>query len=134
MERLTLDTAVLIAGVRGQVDVASLADADDVAIPTIAVAEYLAGTMLDADPRRATAQRAFLQEVLGVVPIQDYDRSVADHHAALLAHVRRIGEPRGAHDLIIAASARAAGRTILTTDRQARFADLPDVTARVIDV
>ena len=65
MARLILDTGVIIAGVRGHVDVATLADADDVAIPDVAVAEYLAGTLLNADPGRSAAQRAFLDDVLG---------------------------------------------------------------------
>lgn len=132
MARLVLDTGVLIAGARGRVDVAALADTDDVAIPAIAVAEYLAGALLDADPRRAAAQRAFLDEVLEVVPVHAYDRGVADHHAALLAQIQRTGSKRGVHDLIIAAVARAASRTVVTTDDRARFGELPEVTARLI--
>ena len=132
MARLILDTGVIIAGVRGQLDVATLTDADDVAIPAIAVAEYLAGTLLTSDPGRAAAQRAFLHEVLDVLPVRDYDRDVAEHHAALLAHVQHTGSKRGAHDLIIAATARAADRTLLTTDRRARFGELPKVNAHVV--
>lgn len=132
MARLILDTTVLIAGARKRVDVATLADTDDVAIPAIAVAEYLAGTLLDDDPGRAAAQRAFLAEVLDVVPVRSYDRTVADHHAALLAHVQRTGSKRGVHDLIVAATARAADRTLVTTDARARFGELPEVTARIL--
>lgn len=132
MARLILDTGVVIAGVRGSVDVAALADTDDVVIPAVAVAEYLAGTLLDPDPGRAAAQRAFLDEVLQVLPIHSYDRAVADHHAALLAHVQRDGVKRGAHDLIIAATARAADRIVLTTDERARFGDLPNISARLV--
>lgn len=50
MARLVLDTGVIIAGVRGHLDVAELGDSDDVVIPAVAVAEYLAGTLLDPDP------------------------------------------------------------------------------------
>jgi tRNA(fMet)-specific endonuclease VapC len=42
--------------------------------------------------------------------------------------VRRAGRPRGAHDLIIAATAAAAGRTVVTADRRA-FDGLPGVAA-----
>ena len=96
----------------------------DVAIPAIVVAEYLAG--------RRAAQKAFIDDLLTVVPIVNYDRSVAEHHAALLAHSRREGRRRGPHDLILAATARATGRTILTTDARARFDELPKVNARVV--
>ena len=41
--------------------------------------------------------------------------------------MHRSGAERAAHDLIIAAAAVATGRTVLTTDRNARFEDLPGV-------
>ncbi|HET7386010.1 MAG TPA: PIN domain-containing protein [Nocardioidaceae bacterium] len=132
MARLILDTGVVIAGVRGHIDVAALGDTDDVAIPAVVVAEYLACTLLDPDPGRSAAQRAFLDEILQVLPVHEYDRDVAEHHAALLAHVQRTGSKRGTHDLIIAATARAADRTVLTTDERARFGELPDVSARLV--
>lgn len=132
MARLILDTGVIIAGVRGRIDMAALTDGDDAALPAVAVAEYLAGTHLDKDPGRVAVQRAFLDEVLQVLPVHDYDRVVADRHAELLAHVQSTGSRRGAHDLIIAATALATDRIVLTTDERARFGDLPEVAARVI--
>ena len=129
MDRLILDTGVLVATVRGR---ATVPDDADIAIPAVAIAEYLAGVHLDPDAGRQAAQKAFLTEVLAVVPVCDYDRTVAEHHADLLADIARTGRRRGPHDLIIAATARATGRTILTTDMQARFDELPDVKARVI--
>jgi tRNA(fMet)-specific endonuclease VapC len=56
-----------------------------------------------------------------------YDLDVAEAHAVLLADVRAQGCPRGAHDLIIAATARASGRTVVTGDAGA-FAGLPGVS------
>ena len=129
MDRLILDTGVLVAAVRGR---ATVPDDGDVAIPAIVIAEYLAGVHLDRDAGRQAAQRAFLDEVLAVIPVHAYDRSVAEHHAALLAYTARQGQRRGPHDLIVAATGRATGRTILTTDRQARFSELPDVNARTV--
>jgi tRNA(fMet)-specific endonuclease VapC len=130
--RLILDTGVLVAAARGLLNESELADDDDIALPAVAVAEYLAGVLLDADPARQAAQRAFLTDVLAVTPVCDYDRTVAEHHAALLAYVQQSGEPRSAHDLLIAATARATGRTVLSTDSRARFSKLPDVAARLI--
>jgi tRNA(fMet)-specific endonuclease VapC len=127
-----LDTGVLIAGARGRIDMAALGESDDVALPAIAVAEYRVGSLLDPDPGRAAAQQAFLDEVLSVLPVCEYDRTVAEHHAALLADVRRNGSKGGAHDLIVAAIARANERAVLTTDGGACFGELPGVTARVI--
>ncbi|MGH8880677.1 MAG: PIN domain-containing protein [Stackebrandtia sp.] len=132
MARLILDTGVLIAGVRGRVDLAALADTDDLAVPAVVVAEYTVGVLRETDPGRAAAQRAFLDDVLTVVPVVDYNRAVAEHHAALLAYTHRTGHRRGVHDLIIAATARASGRAVATTDQRAHFGELPDVTAHLI--
>jgi len=49
----------------------------------------------------------------------------------LLAHTRRSGRQRGAHDLIIAATARSAERVLISTDDRAEFGELPGVSARV---
>ena len=85
--------------------------------------------MLLAKGRTRTNRRAFLDDVLQVLPIVDYDLGVAEAHAELLVHVRGAGMPRGAHDLVIAATAKSSGRTVITADRSA-FADLPGVAVR----
>ena len=54
---------------------------------------------------------------------------VEPKHHPVLAHVRRSGSPRGAHDLIIAAHAAETGWMILSRDAKARFGDLPGVSA-----
>jgi len=61
--------------------------------------------------------------------VLDYTQVTAAHHARLLAHVRKSGTPRGAHDLIIAAHAAESGRLVLTRDAKARFGGMPGVTA-----
>jgi tRNA(fMet)-specific endonuclease VapC len=72
-----------------------------------------------------------VQGIIDRVEILAYDLEVARHHATLLAHARRAGQPRGAHDLQIAATARATDRTVITTDTTA-FVDLPDLSQRVL--
>ncbi|MPZ64086.1 MAG: PIN domain-containing protein [Pseudonocardiaceae bacterium] len=131
MARLILDTGVLVDAYRGRLNLAAIAGSDNAAVPAVVVAEYLHGVLLTPDPDRAERQRTFLQEALNFAPVLDYTHEVADEHAALLAHVQRTGTPRGAHDLIIAATARAAERIVLTTDSRALFGDLPDVHARL---
>lgn len=91
----------------------------------VTAAELRVGVILSSGENRA-ARVAFLDDVLHVIPVLDYDRAVAEVHAELLVHVRRQGRPRGAHDLIIAATARSVGRTVVTADESA-FADLPGV-------
>jgi predicted nucleic acid-binding protein len=124
--RLILDTNLLIAYERGTVDRSALDD-DELAVASVTIAEYRVGIEL-ADTAAPAADRArALAAIMSTIDILDYTESTAAHHARLIAHVRRAGTPRGAHDLIIAAHALETGRTILTQDAQARFGALPNV-------
>lgn len=125
--RLIVDTGVLITAERGRARwEAVLAPDDDPAIAAVTVAELRTGVEL-ADAAHRLARAEFLIAVLETVPIEPYDLAVAEAHGRLLAHVHRAGSRRGAHDLLIAATAVATGRTVLTTDQSARFGDLPGV-------
>lgn len=106
-------------------------DRDDVAIAAITVAELRVGVHL-AEGRRRERRERFVAAVLKAVPVEPYDREVAEEHAALLAHVRREGAPRGAHDLIIAATARARDRQVVSGDRKG-FVELPGVSLLDVD-
>jgi tRNA(fMet)-specific endonuclease VapC len=130
--RLILDTGVLITTEHfGAAVHEAIADDDDVAIAAITVAELSAGVAL-ADERHRTHRAEFVARILALIPVVVYDLSVAEAHGRLLAQVHRAGERRGAHDLIIAATAVATRRTIVTTDRAARFNDLPGVDSVVL--
>lgn len=134
MARLILDTGVLIGIVRGRVATAAIiSDEDDVAVPAVVVAEYLAGVAQDHEPGRQVVQRAFLDKLLITTPVVPYDIDIAGKHVELLVHTRRDGRPRGAHDLIIAATAIDTDRTLLTTDGKAGFDELPGLTVRLVD-
>jgi tRNA(fMet)-specific endonuclease VapC len=132
-ERLILDTSILVEVERGRLDLATVAaDDDDVALPAIVVAEYLTGVQLAATAKQRSSRQEFLDRVLAALPIEDYTRLVAERHAELLAHLRRSGTTRGAHDLILAATAVSTGRTVLAADDRAHFDGLPDVTVRLV--
>jgi tRNA(fMet)-specific endonuclease VapC len=127
--RLILDTTVLVAAERSRQHLDTLiADDDDVVIAAITAAELLVGVHL-ADEANRGRRMSFVDAVLGTVPVEDYDLDVARAHAELFAHVRRTGRPRGAHDLLIAATAAVTQRTVVSADAQA-FADLPGVAHR----
>jgi tRNA(fMet)-specific endonuclease VapC len=101
-------------------------DGDDVAVAAITVAELKVGVQLAKGARRKRRER-FVSAVLDAVTIEPYDLDVAEAHAALLTHVRQTGTPRGAHDLIIAATARARARQVVSSDQRG-FAELPEVS------
>ncbi|WP_290061553.1 PIN domain-containing protein [Amycolatopsis solani] len=132
MARLILDTGILIDAARQRLPAGAIGDDDDVAVPAVVITEYQVGLLLDPNPARRAAHGAFLAELLAVTPVVEYSTNVVEHHAELLAHLRRSGQARGAHDLIIAATARATGRILVTTDGRARFDDLPEVEVRLL--
>jgi tRNA(fMet)-specific endonuclease VapC len=101
--QVILDTGILIASERCQLDLESVIGHDDPAISAVTAMELLVG-------------------------------AVARMHALLSIHVRKLGLPRGAHDLIIAATAAVTGRPLLTTDAAAGFDGLPGVRAEVVSV
>ena len=126
LNRLLLDTTFLIDAKRSGADLdQAIGDDDDVAIAAISLAELSVGVLLSSGKSRA-ARQSFVDGVVGSVPAVAYDESVAMDHAELLARVRREGSPRGAHDLIIAATAKATDRTVVTADAKA-FEGLPGV-------
>ncbi len=129
--RLILDTNVLIAYERGTVDRAAL-DGDELAIAAVSVAEYRVGIELADTPERAADRARALVAITSSVDVLDYGEVTAAYHARLIAHARRVGKPRGAHDLIIAAHALQSDRIILSFDANARFADLPGVSATAL--
>ncbi|MGH8904817.1 MAG: hypothetical protein ACRDYA_24820 [Egibacteraceae bacterium] len=102
-----------------------IADDDDTAIAAITVAELLAGVRMATGKRRA-ARQGFVDAVASTIPIIAYDVRVAHAHTEPLAAARRSGQPHGAHNLIIAATAVASGRTVATADPTG-FEGLPGV-------
>jgi tRNA(fMet)-specific endonuclease VapC len=124
--RLILDTNVLIAYERGTIAVTELDD-DDLAIAALTVAEYRVGIELSDTAERAADRSRALAVISESVEVLAYTEVTAAAHAKLLAHVRRTGRPRSAHDLIIAAHGLQTGRGIVTRDASARFDGLPGV-------
>ena len=126
--RLILDTNVVIAYERETIDRSALDD-DELAIAAVSVAEYRVGIEMADTAERAADRARALAVITSAVEVLDYTQATATHHGRLLAHVRRTGAPRAAHDLIIAAHGAETGRIILSRDAKARFSELPGVSA-----
>jgi tRNA(fMet)-specific endonuclease VapC len=97
-------------------------------VAAVTIAELMAGVYMTQGTRRG-ARRRFVSRILDEIPVIPYDLVVATAHGELLGTARYSGRPRGAHDLIIAATARATHRTVITADPIA-FAGLPGVACR----
>ncbi len=129
MTRLLFDTTFLIdAETTGDALDDVIDDGDDVAISAVTIAELRVGALL-ATGRRKAARSVYVDDVIATIPVLAYDVEVAEAHAELLREVRSQGRPRGAHDLIIAATAKAFDRTVISADRTA-FGNLPGVEVR----
>ena len=126
---MILDSGALISLERADDSIDGFADESDVAIAAVTASELLVGVEL-ADDAHHRQRQEFVEGVLQRVEIIAFDLEIARHHAALLAQVRDQGRPRGAHDLQIAATARATKRTLITTDWSA-FTDLLGVNYRL---
>ena len=122
--RLILDTNILIAYERGTTHRAL--DDDELAIAAVSVAEYRVGIEMADTPERAAERARALTAIASAVDVLDYTPATAAQHGRLLAHVRRSGAPRGAHDLIIAAHAAETGRSFSPAMRRPALANSPE--------
>jgi tRNA(fMet)-specific endonuclease VapC len=131
--RVILDTGTLIAIERGKLDVDAVLGADDAAIASVTAMELLVGVER-ADDARKQARSVHVEAVLASLPIEDYTLAVARIHARLVAEAMSKGKKRSAYDLMIAATAAATNRLLLTTDGKAEFDQLAGVRSEVIRI
>ena len=131
--RVILDTGVLIAIERGKLDVDAVLGADDAAIATITAMELLVGVER-ADGAHRQARAVHVEALLSSLPIEAYNLPVARLHARLAVEAMSKGRPRSAYDMMIAATAAATNRILLTTDASAGFDQLSGVRAEVLGV
>jgi tRNA(fMet)-specific endonuclease VapC len=121
---------MIIAFERGRLDVNRVLGQDDAVISAITAMELLVGVER-ADQARRQQRALHVDAVLASVPVVDYTLDIARVHARLTVAAMRSGKLRSAHDMIVAATAAAESRVLLTTDGSADFADLPGVVAEL---
>jgi tRNA(fMet)-specific endonuclease VapC len=129
--RVILDTGVLIAIDRGKLDVGMLLGNDDAAIAAVTAMELLV-CVERSDETHKQARAVHVEALLSSLPIETYDLSVARIHARLAVEAMSIGKPRSAYDMLIAATAAATDRVLLTTDGKAGFDQLSGVRSEVL--
>lgn len=107
-----LDTSTIVAALRRHAAVRRRlagASPDDLAVPSVAVAELAYGAERSADPGRArVVWRAFVDPY----PVVPFDRAAAEEHGRVRFALR--ARPIGERDLFIAATALAHGLTVVT--------------------
>lgn len=132
-DRLILDTGVIIGFERRGRDLRNVIGDREPTIAAVTAMELLAGVG-GVSSRHHEIVGLNVEALLAVVPVAEYTLDVARVHAHLLKHARQTGRPRGAFDLIIAATAAATGSLLVTTDAAARFDELPGVKAQLVKI
>jgi len=125
---LIIDSGVFVHWERSgrAVDFSPWAGYGDVAISAITVSELLVGVYRADTERRRQRREAFVETILAQVPVIDFTAEVARVHAKLLATLMTHGRMIGAHDLLIAATARHLQSAVLTTNA-VEFGRVPDL-------
>jgi tRNA(fMet)-specific endonuclease VapC len=113
-----IDTSVLVAAERGQLDLEPLVGrlgSEEVAIAAITASELLHGVHRLRGASRARSE-VLVERLLDRLPVIDFDLPAARVHAALSAELRARGAAVGAHDLLIAATAVLRDDAVATRD------------------
>lgn len=129
-----IDSSVLVAAEREQLVLgeALLPHADEpVGIAAITVSELLHGVHRASTAAQRHRRETFVERLLAVVPVLPFDLVAARVHASLWAGLAAKGIPVGAHDLLIAATALAAGYRVMTRDRRG-FGRVPGLEVLVL--
>ena len=127
-----IDTSIFIAlERRGQpFNALALATPDEpVALASITASELLAGVHRADSMARRLRREAFVEAILGLIPVLPFDLRVARAHAQLWAQLAAAGQLIGAHDLLIAATALAHGYAVLTQNLR-DFQRVPGLVVR----
>jgi tRNA(fMet)-specific endonuclease VapC len=122
-----IDSSVLIAVERDALDLGTvhLKHADEpVGIAAITASELLHGVERAVTAAQRRRRETFVERLLAALPVLPFDLVGARIHASLWASLAEKGLNVGSHDLLIAATAIAAGYRVATRDRRS-FARIP---------
>ena len=87
-------------------------------------------TAVDTAHRQARAVR--VEAILSSLPVEPYTVGIARVHARLAVAAMAKGRPRSANDMMIAATAAATSRILLTTDASAGFDQISGVRTELL--
>lgn len=116
-----IDSSVLIAVERDRLDLRTVLERHErepIAIAAITAAELLHGVHRAKTAAQRARREAFVEHLLAELPISPFDGVAARVHARLWAQLAARGQPIGAHDLLIAATALSLGYAVATRDER----------------
>ena len=127
-----IDPSVFIALERRRLSLSALADAipdEPIVLSSMTASELIIGVHRADSPKRRSRREAFVEAILQAIPVVPFDLRAARTHARLFAELASVGQPIGAHDLIIAATAIANDFPVLT-DNLRHFDRVPGLSVR----
>ena len=132
MGTVVIDTSFAIQLERRLPEAIAAIDGREVVVPAIVLAELLTGSALAVNAHERVLRRErtrALEEQAELVP---FGVREADTLAELRAYCLANGVKRGQYDLMVAAHSIAERATLLTTDRRAKFEELPGVLVQYV--
>ena len=134
---VVIDTSALVAAERAGTDWEHLLGphlADEEAVlPTVVLAELLAGVYLADTPARAASRRAKVDALAARVPLVELGRAAAERWAELFALLSRAGTLMPANDLTVAATAIDLDFGVVVGPRdEAHFRRVPNLRVQVL--
>lgn len=116
---LIFDTCILIGFERNEERVSEIIQRqgdEPFGISVITIAELLHGVERADTAGRRIRRSDFVEKIIELFPIFDFDVNVARRYAAVWADAAKAKRQIGAHDLILAATALTLDFTIITTN------------------
>jgi len=131
---MILDTSVIIDYERRSREIHALASRkpqEPVRLSVITAAELLHGVHRAESVGRRARRSTFVEHVLSLFPIIDFDLAIARLYSELWATLEKQGKRISAHDLIIGATALANDESVATFDKR-DFTKIPGLRVEVI--
>lgn len=116
---ILIDSSVFIAAERSHLSLARYVDSrehEPVALSAVTASELLHGVHRASTPRFKIQRERFVEAILIRFPIVEFGLETARVHAGLWADLSARGEPVGAHDLLIGATAIAIDYEVATVN------------------
>lgn len=111
---LMVDTSILIATEKGQVDFDIFAKCDGARMSVITITELLVGVHRANTEEKRLKRAAFVEHIIQNLPALPFQEEEARIHAQICSAFLNQGLIIGRHDLIIAATAVCHGYPLLT--------------------
>jgi len=130
---LLIDSSVLMAAERGTLDLNEKLKKEldnPIALAAISASELLHGVHRATSVNQRARRQAFVEQLLSALPVIPFDLVAARLHAELWARLAAKGIQVGAHDLLVAATAIAAGYSVATRDERS-FPRIPGLTTAI---